>query len=214
MPSVTGPVSCSLIGVRRPATAPRKARSPTNGSPSMPDRGERRAWIEHRVVELERPVGEHLARRRCPTRPGRSCAPCRSGSAATAPPGGEAGARGRRWPRRADPCAAGCRSSWPHRAEGRSRSPSLVLPSHAFPLVCVTPRMATGDARGQISACHARPPRPLARPRQLGAAAPADGPRARGRPRATTASPSPARAPCWPGGPGSACSSPCSSRAR
>ena len=36
MPSVTGPVSCSLIGARRPATAPRKARSPTNGSPSMP----------------------------------------------------------------------------------------------------------------------------------------------------------------------------------
>ena len=36
MPSVTGPVSWSLIGARRPATAPRKARSPTKGSPSIP----------------------------------------------------------------------------------------------------------------------------------------------------------------------------------
>ena len=60
MPRVTGPVSWSLIGVRRPATAPRKARRPTNGSPSMPAvvSGARGSSIGS--SSSSEPSGEHL----------------------------------------------------------------------------------------------------------------------------------------------------------
>ena len=111
-------------------------------------RGSRTRVVERRASRRRAP-----APRRCPRPPGRPCAPCRSGWAATARRAGGAGARARTWPRRADPCAAGCRSSVAsavlkvedlHRCARRSRKPPL-------PPGLVTPRMATGEARGQIS---------------------------------------------------------------
>ncbi len=166
--------------------------------------GERRAGVE--ASGRRGPASRRAApaRRRCPTRPGRPSAPCPTGSAATARPGGGAGARARRWPRRVDPCAAGCRSSWPPRAEGRATFIVARAPKPPRPPGLVIPRMATDDARGQISACHARPHRSLARPRHVGAAAPAHGAGARATPSASTASRSRAPARCSRGGRGSA----------
>ena len=132
MPSVTGPVSCSLIGARRPATAPRKARSPTNGSPSIPAvvSGARGSSIGS--SSSSEPSGST----RTPSMPQAAWAiirsmPDRFGSDGAA--AGAAGARARRSRPRAGRCAAGSRWSWPPRAEGRRPSPPFVLPSHASP---------------------------------------------------------------------------------
>ncbi len=66
-PSVTGPVSCSLIGSVRSATARRNARSVWNGGPCKLGIGERRGRVERLLVDVEsEPSGRTVTPRDAP----------------------------------------------------------------------------------------------------------------------------------------------------
>ena len=165
-------MSCSLIGACRPATAPRKARRPTNGSPSMPGVGERRPRIEHRVVDPERSVGLHLDAADAPR--GLGDHPLDAGSVGQRRCRGQPGLalehEGRRRSRvRVRQAPDGRRRG---RAAGRSPSPTAppVFPCvHRSPLFAPT-GIAIGAGDGQISSAVNRlaPIGPWAPARRLG----------------------------------------------
>ena len=174
MPRVTGPVSCSLIGSAATGDGTEEGPQAHEGLPEDAGVGERRPWVDGRVVDLERPVGQHGDAARCPTQPGRPSAPCRSGSAATARPAGAGVARARTWPRRARQCAAGCRSRWPALGPDRSSSSlsrrANVCVSHSSPWLL---RLRNSHQRGawaNLIAAMQLLTWPLACPSHVGAA--------------------------------------------
>ena len=135
--------------------------------------GERRARVEHRVVELERSVGEHVDAVDAPR--GLGDHPLHAGAVRQRRRGGQA------------------RLALEHEGRGRARvgvrqapdgarHPVLKvddlhrrcsLPSHCFPLVGQPREWPAAVARGQISASHGLPRRTLAGPHHVGPAAPA-----------------------------------------
>ena len=103
MPSVTGPVSWSLMGPCRPGHRAQEGPEPDEGLAVDAGVGERGTGIDRGVVELERAVGQHRDAGDAPRGLGDHALHARAVRAATARRAGEAAAPARRWPRRADP---------------------------------------------------------------------------------------------------------------